>query len=251
MKKAAEVLKPYIAGPFERDTDARFDPNAGRLYRPNPDCPQCHGAGFVHPVTPFGQYDKANPCQCYLDSIAASQRGETQQHGSKPGGRTFKSFYMQRGAKEAYHATKKWVEAEDFVWLLVYGGVGNGKSHLCEAASRELHDRKQSCRLITTSEIHAQIRKSVNEDTGKDMVLDTYKRAPWLILDEWRLDRETEAQTGNIEDILLARYESLIPTMVTTNVDIAQVPGRIASRFQDARNSRCIANTAQDYRRQK
>ena len=249
MKKAADVLQHYTTGPFERDTDIRHDPDAGRAYRPNPICPQCKGAGFVHPVTPFGQvlYDKAVPCQCYLDSASAFQRGEGQAQGVHLG-KTFENFYMQAGSRDAYFAAKEWTEAKAFIWLMVYGGVGNGKSHLCEAALKVLHDKKQQCRLITASEIHAQVRRSVNEDTGKDMVLDTYKRVQWLIIDEWRLDKESEAQTSNIEDILLERCESL-PTMVVTNVDIAEVPPRIASRFQDASFSRCIANTAPDYRR--
>jgi DNA replication protein DnaC len=252
MKKAADVLKHYTTGPFERDTNIRRDPEAGRLYRPNPECPQCKGAGFVHPVTPLGQvlYDKAVPCQCYLDSASAYQRGEAQSRPA-PQGKTFDNFYMLPGSRDAYKTTKEWVEAKDFIWLLVYGGVGNGKSHLCEAASRALHDRKEQCRMITTSEMHAQIRRSVNDDTGKDMVLDSYKRTQWLIMDEWRLDRENEAQTSNIEDILLARYENVLPTMVVTNVDITQLPPRIASRFQDVQMSRCIANTAPDYRVQK
>ena len=252
MKKAADVLQHYVTGPFERDTDARHDPDAGRPYKPNAECPQCKGAGFVHPVTAIGQvlYDKCVPCQCYLDSIAAYQRGENQSTPRQQG-RTFENFYMQRGAKQAYQSAKAWVEAKDFTWLLIYGGVGNGKSHLCEAAARALHEKRLQCRMTTTSEVHAQVRKAVSDDVGKDMVLDAYKRVQWLILDESLLDKETEAQSYNVEDILLARYESVLPTMVVTNVDISQVPPRIASRFQDIHMSRCVANTAVDYRRGK
>jgi len=70
-------------------------------------------------------------------------------------------------------------------------------------------------------------------------------------INDYGVESGTDAQAANMEDILVTRYENLLPTMMTTNMDWSQLPERIASRFDDRQLSRRVHNEAPDYRGQK
>ncbi len=106
-----------------------------RRYRPLFDCPVCHEGCFVHPLFPDGKpdYNRVIACRykgCYQDSFDAYLRGETlQTSGITQTKQTFATFNASiTGVQKAYNAAKKIAEGDcDFIWLIIYGGVGNGK----------------------------------------------------------------------------------------------------------------------------
>ena len=263
MTKLGKILESYRNGtaPHQIMTGQPRprDQWEGLSYRPREDCPACHGAGFVHPLNQWGEpiYSQVVVCQargCYNDSVRGYTRSPQygKELGVRPEEQTFENFKAAEGSHEALSVSLAFASRKaDFIWLLVYGGTGNGKSHLCNAVARCMQNDGMKFRYIKAADIHAEVRRSVRDNTGKDTVLDIYKAIPVLIIDDYGVESGTDAQAANMEDILVTRYENLLPTMMTTNMDWSQLPERIASRFDDRQLSRRVHNEAPDYRAQK
>lgn len=212
-------------------------------------CELCNGAGFVHPIGIGGpDYSRTVPCQCALElarRVLGSPDYLTQCGGSPD--HTFESFIPVEGTECVLELVQAWIDPRaTFVWLLVYGGLGNGKSHLCGAALSALLQRGANARLITAASFFASLRVGMN-DHSTDAIMAGYQGLPHLIIDELS-ENTSEWEWGRIEELLVARYEALRPTMMTTNLDLSQLPGRIASRFGDRAIARIVQNEGGDYR---
>jgi DNA replication protein DnaC len=179
------------------------------------------------------------------------------EQGARPAHQTFENFLLMPGSRDAFNAAKVWVDPKAaFIWLLIYGGVGNGKSHLCNAALGTLLSGGVKAKLVTASQLLAQLRIAMADHTT-DAVMAGYQSVPTLIIDDLGAGMKhpgepaSEWEWARIEELLVARYERLLPTMVVTNLDWASLPERIASRFDDRAIARRVENTAPDYRREK
>jgi len=224
-------------------------------YRPLFNCPQCKGAGFVHPLRPDKSVDyrKTIPCNypgCYADAFNSYQRGEViKQSGVIGLGQTFTNFNADiPGVKKAYKAA--WNIAEgigDVKWLIVYGGTGNGKSHLLNAIANRVMERGIPTRLVMMAELLAELRMTI-ETHEVDARLKEYKEIPYLLVDELGLELGSDWEKEKIEELFAARWNHALYTIVATNRSIEELPNRLQSRFKDTILSRWVRNEAPDYR---
>lgn len=224
-------------------------------YMPLFNCPQCKGAGFVYPHRTDGSedYQRVIPCNhpgCLGDSFRAHQRGEIiQQSGVIGLQQTFETFNKAiPGAQKAYTAAQKIAEGlGDFIWLIIYGGVGNGKTHLLNAIANRAIERGIAVKLIMMAELLSELRMGIatHQTDGKMKEL---KQVSYLLIDELGLEYGADWEKEKIEELLAARWANGRFTVVATNRDIEDLPPRLKSRFQDRHLSRWIKNEAGDYR---
>jgi len=227
----------------------------GSPCKPLFNCPKCKGGGFVHPRKPDGSidYKQTIPCNqpgCYADSFNAYQRGEIiQQSGVIEREQTFENFDASvPGVKRAYETAMKMAEGMGkFVWLILYGGVGNGKTHLLNAIANRTMDRGQATKLVMMAELLSELRMAM-DDYKVDAKMKELKEVRYLIIDELGLEYGTNWEKEKIEELLAARWANARFTVVASNLDIESFPERIKSRFKDAHLSRAIVNKAEDYR---
>lgn len=236
----------------EKDFEAEWE---SVPYRPLFNCPQCKGAGYIHPCKPDKSVDyrsgiACNYHGCYADAFNAYQRGETiKQSGVIGLGQTFINFNADiPGVKKAYKAA--WNIAEgigDVKWFIVYGGTGNGKSHLLNAIANRVMERGIPTRLVMIAELLAELRMLIesHEATAR---LREYKEIPYLLIDEYGLELGTPWEKEQIEELFAARWNHARYTVVATNRDIEELPPRLKSRFKDTILSRWVKNEALDYR---
>lgn len=222
-------------------------------YKPDPDCSKCQGAGFVHPRDNDGkpEYGKVIPCDhpgCLLDQIHAYKQGVPyrQKKGIKPT-RTFDTFKPVSGTEEALSLAKKFTGLKEFIWLLIYGGVGNGKTHLANAVANKLCHDGNDARIFTCPDLFTQLRQQMNNNSA-DNFLEELKRVDTLIIDDYGMEYGTQFEQARLEELLDYRYRELLPTMVVTNKDLKDLPPRLASRFADKEISRIALNLAPDFR---
>ena len=227
----------------------------GVPYKPLFDCPKCKGAGFVYLCKPDGSmdYKQAIPCNhpgCLAKSFRAFQRGEIiQQSGVIGLQQTFETFNKTiPGVQKAYNAARKIAEGEgDFIWLIIYGGVGNGKTHLLNAIANRAMERGCQVKLIMMAELLSELRMAI--DTNQtDYKMKGLKTVPYLLIDELGLEYGTVWEKEKIEELLASRWANGRFTVVATNRDIEELPVRLKSRFQDRHLSKCVLNEAEDYR---
>lgn len=226
-------------------------------YGPNPYCAVCKGCGRVHPLDDAGKpiFSEVVACQapgCLHESFLAYKRGEPylRNKGVSSKHQTFEKFDSQvEGVQEAYRAFYELAHGEtELPFLLVYGGVGNGKTHLCEAATIVLNRREIDTWRYTVADLMAKLKESISNNTT-EAEIKLLKELPGLILDDLGVEYGTPWELAKIEEILDARYRERLITVLTTNRDLDQVSDRIVSRFSQPDISRCVLNSAKDYRR--
>lgn len=168
---------------------------------------------------------------------------------------TFENFKPVAGTKEALAAFKALVRGKTkWKMLLVYGGVGNGKTHLCEAAAIALYKRGLFCRVLTMATIMGALKGCMDPDrsTSLEELQRNYCYADRLILDEVGMGGSgSEWEYGQLEEIVVVRYRERLFTIMTTNKDLTELPERIVSRFRDPDVGTIVLNQGADYRRLK
>jgi DNA replication protein DnaC len=167
-------------------------------------------------------------------------------------GHTFETMKKVKGFENTLAAFKSIASKNrEFNLLMVYGGVGNGKSRCCEAVVIELFNRGMFVSRQRWSDIVRRMKSLFGGrgDMPYEEYFDRLKRTPRLILDDVGSGSTLGPwEWGELEDIIDFRYERDLFTILTTNLDIKQFPERILSRFRDKSWARLILNEAADQR---
>ncbi len=164
---------------------------------------------------------------------------------------TFENFKPAPGTEKALAAFKALVSGKtEWKLLLCYGGVGNGKSHLCDAASIALYRRGLFCRVLTMDTMMSALKKGMDSDPSisTEHLLSNYSHTERLIIDDVE---GTEWALGELEKIIKVRDHEHLFTIMTTNRDLKELPERVVSRFSDSEYGRMIFNSGEDYRPKK
>lgn len=168
---------------------------------------------------------------------------------------TFENFKPAPGTSKALAAFKALASGKTrWKMLLCYGGVGNGKTHLCEATSITLYKRGGFCRVLTMARIMLALKQCMGPEriTSYEELIDRYCRCSHLIIDDVGMGGSgSEWEYGQLEEIVVIRYRERLFTILTTNRDLTELPERITSRFQDPDVGRVVLNEGADYRKLK
>jgi len=162
---------------------------------------------------------------------------------------TFKKFKLVPGTERALAAFKAVLNGPEYM-LLCYGGVGNGKTHLCEAAAIELYKRGKFCRVMKMPEMLSTLRRAINNpEMDYEGILGNYCYAERLIVDDIGAGgSDSEFGDRILETIVVARYGRQLFTIMTSNREIRELPERVKSRFEDVVTSFLVLNEGADYR---
>ena len=233
---------------FRKHTQAppptlRTDEWSGLPYRPNPDCPVCKGAGFVHPCR-GGQIIPCSAPGCLRENVRRSITGETATQ-------TFDTFTPVPGAEKALKAARALASGKaEFIWLLIYGRPGNGKTHICNAIVRAVRDRGLDVRMVFAADFFSLLREAI-KDNQADQMLRRFKDIQFLAIDDYGVEYGSDWEQARFDELMTSRFATAKPTVLITNKDLADLPDRVRSRFQDTVMARVCHNTAPDYRRLK
>lgn len=213
-------------------------------------CKTCKDAGFIYYPTKdiqdrmFGKVILCPDCKGKGQEVLPPRdRG--------PWEMTFENWFHQKATEDAFKCSKDWATGSaDFIWFLLYGKNGCGKTHLARASRNVL--KKRGCEIIYiyALDLFEDLRRAIDNKNLDDR-LRLYREVGHLILDDFFLDAKTEWIPAKIEQILNYRYEFYLPVMLTMNIDLKDLPPAILSRFKDAERSRIVYNQAGDYRPKK
>jgi len=161
---------------------------------------------------------------------------------------TFDNFNIVEGTEDAFRACKDLAEGvADWLWVCLYGGRGNGKTHLLNAAVNLSAERGVRAEYWDVRELCDELRRQQRED-GLEDFLDRLYELPFLALDELGAERNTPFVSEKVEQVIDARYRGPMALLVATNLSPEDLPGAIKSRFSDAQISRRVRISAPDYR---
>lgn len=225
-------------------------------------CPICKGLGYLRADVPVGHPDfgKLIPCKCHLAEVA-QQRVEALRSLSELDAlsrMTFDNFIPEgRGLPPDKQANLRWAyeEARSFAenpvgWLVLKGGFGCGKTHLASAIANACIERGQPVLFKAVPDLldHLRAAFAPSHSTSYDDRFEEIRTAPVLILDDLGTESATPWAQEKLFQIFNHRYNVRLPTVITTNHELEEIPMRLRSRLNDPDVCRIVTILAPDYR---
>jgi len=202
-------------------------------------CSICGGTGWK-PVA-LGNDRRVTRCECALQKRTAAlvDRANIPARYAACELSNYKTTGKQEGAAPAKKAALRFVEQYplDKTGLLLFGGVGRGKTHLAVGIIKELIARYDiNCLFCSYGELLKQIQNSYNfsvEATELEVLRPVFE-AKVLVLDDLGSTQTTGWVWDTVSMILNARYNENRTTIITTNFPDA--PPRRWQTSQDSRS---------------
>lgn len=167
--------------------------------------------------------------------------------------RTFGNFETRRDPS-AYQQCLVYSERESLFkdkrnGLLIFGGIGSGKTHLACAIANAMIERGIPALFATFSEHLEHIREEFDH-TGQKKYLSMLKNTPIVVLDDLGKERKSEWTQQILFDIVNYRYEHMLPIIITSNFDVDgmanYVGGAVWSRLYEMCSA--VETKGKDYR---
>ena len=135
-------------------------------------------------------------------------------------------------------------------WLVLLGGYGCGKTHLAAAIANEQIARGRPSLFVVVPDLldHLRAAYSPHSPTTYDQRFDQVRNAPLLILDDLGTQSSTEWAQEKLFQIFNHRYNTRLPIVVTSNLELEAIDIRIRSRLADPDLVQICTILAPDFR---
>jgi len=228
----------------------------------DPDCPICHGVGYLHVDLPVGhpEFGKLRICDCRQAQVnqLVHQRLFELSHLDALEDLTFENF-KPRGrlglmARQAESLEQAFNQSQIYArhltgWLLLQGSYGCGKTHLAAAIANFAVSMGVPTLFITVPDLLDTLRFAYHDPEATfEERFEQIRSAPLLILDDFGTQNATPWAQEKLFQILNYRYINKLPLVVTTNYLEQDLDDRIASRLGDPELVTRVRILATDYR---
>ena len=155
----------------------------------------------------------------------------------------------QISLKAAFDSAKGYAEGPDG-WLTLFGDTGVGKTHLAAAIDAERRKRGEVVCFVFVPEFMDHLRSTFMPNSGVayDRVFHEVRDAPLLILDDLGSEYRSDWAEEKLYQIIVHRHNLRLPTVITTNLDVTDMPGAIFSRIRDQSIGKLVRIDAPDFR---
>jgi len=166
--------------------------------------------------------------------LTASYRSEVQ--------RRKRTFEPDEQTLQHITAAAKWLIGESRSGLLLCGNCGNGKTTLLRAlravialmTSDEPRSEQRCLRIITANDV-VRLNRDSNSDTWNNL-----RSLPLLAIDDAGEEAAEVINYGNVQqpivEILSYRYENMLPTLMSTNMNPQNLRSHYGARIADRMN---------------
>jgi DNA replication protein DnaC len=203
-----------------------------------PECQICGGGGFVYPIGENGKpdYSRVVTCACRREEVERKKAAALVQMCKLPDRApawSFVNFQVTRELEEAYEAAIDLADEKGNVkWLTLLGDWDRGKSHLLFAICNRWLGRGRPARYAYVPLLLKELKKGFEEKGGYDRMFDFFCKVPLLALDDLGVEKQTPWVMEELDTIINYRYVNGLPLVVTSNLTLADLSPRIASRLQ-------------------
>ncbi len=164
-------------------------------------------------------------------------------------GRVGLSPWQADSLERAFNQAQQFAQKIDG-WLLLQGGFGCGKTHLAAAIANFTVGMGVPTLFITVPDLLDALRFSYdNPESTFEERFEEIRNAPLLIMDDFGTQNATSWAQEKLFQIINFRYINRFPLVVTTNLLLEQIAGRIRSRLEDPELVWRVFIQAPDYRR--
>lgn len=122
--------------------------------------------------------------------------------------------------------------------LYLFGACGTGKTHLAAAVLNHIIGTTVTPVLAATmQELAAKLKQTYDTDEDEERIIQAYTEVPVLLIDDLGSEQPTEWTADRIFRIVNGRYNSNLPTIVTSNYDPLALGKRLTPRrYADSGN---------------
>ncbi|HXI99471.1 MAG TPA: ATP-binding protein [Gemmatimonadaceae bacterium] len=117
-------------------------------------------------------------------------------------------------------------------WVYAHGARGTGKSTEANRAVAVLlwHNPHVVVRAVSFPDLLLKIRATYAKDStvSELQILDQYRRADLLILDDVGSEKPTAASAGVLYSVINFRYDGMLPTVITSNYSLGRLADHLA-----------------------
>ncbi len=142
----------------------------------------------------------------------------------------------QKSLDGAFYAAQQFAERPDG-WLVLMGTYGTGKTHLAAAIGHYRAALGDDPIFAVVPDLldHLRATFSPTSTVSYDNVFSQIRTAPLLILDDLGTQNATPWAREKLFQVLNFRYETRLPTVITTTSSLDELDPRIRSRMLDER----------------
>lgn len=213
----------------------------------DPNCPHCHGLGYVRDERPLGDpnFGRVYPCSCRMAEL---EKEKTPYESAllglvPPADKTFATFkpngqrglpYQRASLRLAYDTSKKYAE-EPRGWLLLQGRSGAGKTHLAAAIAHARLAKGDQVIFAGASGLLERLRNTFDPLAWEayDQVFDQMRTCALLIIDDLGDEAPTPWALEKFYQLFNHRSVGELPTVITTRQPLENIEPRIRSRSMD------------------
>jgi DNA replication protein DnaC len=265
MHSIDETLKKIAAGTSRGNSPTSSNTNTPAKLSSltgDPNCPICGGVGFVRQDLPVSHPDfgKLEVCVCRQQSLvqATQQRLFRLSNLDSFSAMTFENFnYTGRiGMADNQIASLGYTfnQAQHFAqnlkgWLLLMGGYGCGKTHIAAAIANFAVNLGVPTLFLTVPDLLDWLRFSFDStEANFEQRFDEIRNIALLVLDDLGTQNTTPWAQEKLFQIINHRYVAKLPMVITTNLDLDEIDGRVRSRLKDPELVTSVRISAPDYR---
>lgn len=261
-EKIEETLRRLAGGMSAGDMPTSGTPETNQPIG-DPDCPHCHGQGYVRADVPLGHpnFGRLEICTCRLPAVKAAIRKrlyslsrldelkELTFESFNPSGGSGIGERQQASLQSAFDLCQRYAQSLEG-WLLLQGPYGCGKTHLAASIANMCVSLGVPTLFLTVPDLLDSLRFTYDSDeTSFEDRFDQIRNAPLLVLDDFGTQSATAWAQEKLFQILNYRYINQMPLVITTNLSLEELEGRIRSRLSDPSLVVNVPIQAPDYRR--
>jgi DNA replication protein DnaC len=229
----------------------------------DPNCPYCGGLGYLRAEYPVGHPDfgKLTICSCregeiskhYISKLFSfsnlNELKELTFENFEPQGRIGLGEHQASSIEYAYNQAVHFAQSLKG-WLLLQGKYGSGKTHLAAAIANFSVEKGVQTLFITVPDLLDSLRFTYNDPEATfEERFEEIRQCQLLILDDFGTQNATSWAQEKLFQIINYRYINQLPLVVTTNLSLMEIEGRIRSRLEDPELVTRVFINAPDYRR--
>ncbi len=228
----------------------------------DPNCPLCHGVGFLRRDLPVGHPDfgKVAICTCRQTQVSQTVRQRLYQLSNLDALShfTFETFDLRgRGGlapEQAQNLEAAYNQVQEYArslpgWLLLMGGYGCGKTHLAAAIANFAVGMGVPTLFVTVPDLLDWMRFAYDSaETTFEERFEEIRNISLLVLDDFGTQNATPWAQEKLFQIMNYRYLKHLPLVVTSNLGFEEIEGRIRSRLDDHALVTRIYMRVPDYR---
>lgn len=228
----------------------------------DPECPHCGGLGYLRADVPVGDPDFGKIITCTCRQAKVSQQVHRRlfslsnldelRHltfeNFEPRGFIGLSSYQADSIELAFNQAQQYSKSIQG-WLLLEGLYGSGKTHLAAAVANFAVGLGVPTLFLTVPDLLDALRFSYEDpESTFEQRFEEIRNIPLLILDDFGTQNATPWAQEKLFQIVNYRYINRLPLVVTTNLALEEIEGRIRSRLMDPELVTRVEITAPDYR---